>query len=172
MKKKQEAQQIDWELRCAIEDERRELANASALEASQASAASEAEARKLAAGRAALAAASASYQAEIGEAPELARLQALKLAERRSASPKESSRYGRRKGSLGSIYDGILAEFERRHYPCEFPSFEKLCEFAKSIGQPIPADRARHFKSHYNHYLGSHNGFMPELWRQGQKKKN
>jgi hypothetical protein len=164
MKKENQAQEF-----LAME-EARASANARAAAISSGKALAEAEARKLEAGREALASASASYQEEIGEAPELARLHALKIAERRAAGPKDSSRYGRRRGSLGSIYDGILAEFERRHYPCEFPSFEKLCEFAKSIGQPIPSERSKHFKSHYNHYLGSHNGFLPELWRRKIKQ--
>jgi hypothetical protein len=156
--------QEDWRLRCALEDSGRASANKLAMEASQAKAQAEAEARKLEKAREGLAAGSQAYQLEQAPIIEKAMEKAQRQAQK-EGRPGGYSCFGHRLGSEGAQMDQALEGFHRAFPEKAYPDAKSLKDYAGKAGFAFPYAINR-IRGHLNHLLSKHNESLPAAYKQ------
>jgi len=150
----------------------RQEANQRAMEKAQAQAQEKAQEKANSAAKARLANAIRENQDSLSEPFALAILNnwiEKEKAQNKAQGKARKSEYGRNKASIGGYFDNILCQFHKANPSAPMPSPENLIAFAEKINMPIPMDRRKHFGSHFNHWQGSHNSYLPAIWRRNIK---
>lgn len=147
--------------------------NQEAMEKSSAAAAQAANEKAASAARAKMALAKSESQSEFSEEFAQAQMEhwiAKQKEKNKALGISQKSKYGRNKAAIGGYFDELLSLYNAQNPGAPFPKAEDLIAFGNKINHPIPMARRKHFGSHYCHWQGSHNSFLPLHWQMAQKK--